>query len=105
MIETVSVTANWEDLGLELDAWRARGRCAALWWRDDDAAEPTPALDTLIDLAGEVPLALAVIPGRVVDGLADRIAPFRHIGILQHGWQHENHAARGEKKSELGAHR
>jgi hypothetical protein len=99
------VTATWEDLGLELDAWHADERVAALWWRDDDAAEPTPALDTLIDLAAEVPLALAVIPGRAVDGLADRLAHCSRIGILQHGWQHVNHALPGEKKSELGVQR
>jgi hypothetical protein len=105
MIETVSVTANWEDLGLELDAWRASGRRAALWWRDDDAAEPTPALDMLLDLARGLPLALAVIPGRALDGLARRVDRCEGVSILQHGWLHENHARPGEKKSELGAQR
>jgi hypothetical protein len=105
MIETVSATANWEDLSLELDAWRASDRRASLWWRDDDAAEPTQGLDTLIDLAQGLPLALAVIPGRVLDGLAQRIERCDGISILQHGWLHMNHAPQGEKKSELGPQR
>jgi len=105
MIETVSVTANWEDLGFELDAWHADGQCAALWWRDDDAAEPTQALDMLIDLAQGLPIALAVIPGRAGDGLAQRIDRSAEISVLQHGWLHLNHAPPGEKRSELGEHR
>ncbi|MDB5407062.1 MAG: hypothetical protein JWL84_1974 [Rhodospirillales bacterium] len=105
MIETVSVTATWKDLGLELDAWQASDRRAALWWRDDDAVAATPALDVLIDLARAVPLALAVIPGRALDELARRVDRCANISILQHGWRHENHAAEGEKKSELGAQR
>jgi hypothetical protein len=105
MIETVSVTANWEGLSLELDAWQASGKRAALWWRDDDAAEPTQALDTLIDLAQGLPLALAVVPGRAAEGLAGRIERSDGVSILQHGWRHDNHAPQGEKKSELGAHR
>jgi hypothetical protein len=105
MIETVSVTANWEDVSLELDAWHASDRQATLWWRDDDAAEPTQALETLIGLAERLPLALAVIPGRATEGLAQRIDGCEDVSILQHGWLHVNHAPPEEKKSELGAQR
>ncbi|NUB17118.1 hypothetical protein GAY28_35010, partial [Azospirillum brasilense] len=34
--------AGWDALTAELDAWAAGGRTATLWWRDDDAVEPTP---------------------------------------------------------------
>ena len=40
---------SWADLGAELGQWAAEGREATLWWRDDDAIEPTPALDRMID--------------------------------------------------------
>ena len=40
----------WADLDAELDRWKAAGRAATLWWRDDDATRPTPALDRLLAL-------------------------------------------------------
>ncbi len=46
------------------------GGLPALWWRDDDAATPTPQLSDLLRLAGEVPLALAVIPALAQPELA-----------------------------------
>ena len=46
----------------EFDRWADQGLTATLWWRDDDAIAPTPALDRLLDAAGPVPLTLAVIP-------------------------------------------
>ena len=63
---------DWSDLTDELDAWRAEGRIASLWWRDDDAVAPAPALDRLAGLAGEhgVTVGLAVIPALVQPSLA-----------------------------------
>ena len=88
----------WDLLQEELDAWRAAGRAATLWWRDDDAVEPTAALDRL--------LALAVIPARCSPALPRRLEPAATaIRVLQHGFAHLNHAGEGEKKIELGAHR
>ena len=54
----------WSDLRRELDLWAARGETPTLWWRDDDAAEPSADLDRAMALAeaAAVPLALAVIP-------------------------------------------
>ena len=66
----------WEALGGELDMWVDAGRQATLWWRDDDAAAVTPALERLLELQREhaVPLALAVIPDRLEPGLTLRLA-------------------------------
>lgn len=98
----------WRDLNEELDAWTAAGRRATLWWRDDDAVEPSPELDRLLALAADrdLPLALAVIPARASRALAEWLqAQSARAALLQHGYAHQNHAPTGEKKAELGAHR
>jgi len=100
--------SDWPALTRELDAWAAAGRVATLWWRDDDAAAPCPALDRLLDLAAAygMPLALAVIPARATDGLGPRLAGAPAApAILQHGFAHRNHTPDADKKCELGAHR
>jgi hypothetical protein len=96
--------AEWPDLAVELDRWEEAGRVACLWWRDDDAVAPTPRLDRLLLLAGDAPLALAVIPQPAEPALADRLAGEPRVAILQHGWRHANHARAG-KKSEYPAER
>jgi hypothetical protein len=98
-------TAHWSDLERELDLWRAAGRNATLWWRDDDAVRPTPALDRLLALAAGLPLALAVIPEQATGALAERLANRPELHVLQHGWRHANHAPPDAKKAELGPHR
>jgi peptidoglycan/xylan/chitin deacetylase (PgdA/CDA1 family) len=105
MITTVNPpagSATWTDLQDELDRWRQCGRCATLWWRDDDAVAPSRRLDELLKLAGEIPLALAVIPAQAEAGLPARLdaSPQAPIRVLQHGWRHRNYAA-GGKKSEF----
>lgn len=89
-----------------LDAAMA-GRAPVLWWRDDDAVAPTPALDRLIALTEEVgaPLTLAAIPARVTGALAERVARADGVAVAVHGWAHESHAPEGEKNAEFGAHR
>jgi len=97
----------WQPLQDELANWRDAGRTADLWLRDDDAVEPSPPLDRLIDLAREfdVPVALAIIPSRTGPALAQRLDREKHIHPLIHGWSHANHAPPSEKKQELGHHR
>jgi len=94
---------NWSDLVDELDAWYAEGRFASLWWRDDDAAAPSPGLDRLAGLARahRVTVGLAVIPARVQPVLATWLESVQ-AEVLQHGWAHRSHAAAGEKKAEFG---
>ena len=100
------MTGAWDGLARELDAWGAAGRVATLWWRDDDAVQPTPALDRLLDMAGSrnAKLALAVIPAPAVPELAQRLAGGA-ASVLQHGFAHRSHAGPGEKKTELGTQR
>lgn len=97
----------WQPLQDELAQWRQAGLTASLWLRDDDAVEPTPALDRLIGLTREfdVPVALAIIPARTGPALARRLGAEKHIHPVVHGWSHANHAPAPQKKQELGDHR
>lgn len=97
----------WQELDEELARWVGLGRSATLWWRDDDAVDATPALDRLLAMRArhDVGLGLAVIPERATDALAKRLAEDGATAVLQHGYAHQNHAAAGEKKTELGPHR
>lgn len=97
--------ADWADLDRTLDAFASAGRIATWWLRDDDATQPTPALDRLLALDPEVPLVLAVIPARAQPALADRLATAPHARTCLHGWNHWNHAPLGAPKAELGPHR
>ena len=95
---------SWRNLSAELDAWAAAGRSATLWWRDDDAVAPSPELDRLLTLARarDLPLALAVIPARASQDLADwLVAQPARATLVQHGYAHQNHARKGEKKAEF----
>jgi peptidoglycan/xylan/chitin deacetylase (PgdA/CDA1 family) len=98
---------DWDDLTRELDLWAEAGRVVALWWRDDDAVEPTPALTRLLDLtdAFRVELGLAVIPAAATPDLAAELADRRHVAVLQHGYRHRNHAPAGEPAVECGGAR
>ena len=97
----------WRDLRNELDQWAAAGATATFWWRDDDAAEDTPALGRLLDLRArfDVPLAIAAIPARADDTLARALAEVSAVAVLQHGYAHRNHTPDDRAKSELGRER
>ncbi len=88
----------WGVLAREVDAWREAGREAALWWRDDDAVEPSPALSRLLALRPGCPLGLAVIPAVANASLAAELTG--PVDVLVHGFAHANHAPAGERKSE-----
>ncbi|MDZ4310580.1 MAG: polysaccharide deacetylase family protein [Cypionkella sp.] len=90
-----------------LDLRAANGNPAKLWLRDDDATEPTAALDHLLSLteAANVPVTLAVIPADSGATLAKRLDAAKAVSVAVHGWSHTNHAPVGEKKQELGPHR
>jgi hypothetical protein len=97
----------WDALAAELDRWAEAGQAATLWWRDDDAAAPDPALDRLLGLARDhaAPLTLAVVPALAGPPLADRLRGVPGVSAVQHGYAHLNHAPEGERKAELGPHR
>jgi peptidoglycan/xylan/chitin deacetylase (PgdA/CDA1 family) len=98
---------DWAPLVAALDDWNAQGRVARFWLRDDDAVEPTPALDRLLGLNRDhaVPITLAVIPAHVQEALAALLGNHPDVTVALHGWSHENHAPAHQKKQELGAHR
>lgn len=98
-----------QELTDHLDWFAERGRKVRFWWRDDDAIEPTPALERMLSLANthKVDLAFAVIPKMATKALAERFADQPHALVLQHGWQHKNFQRKdlGEKAAELGSRR
>jgi len=91
---------NWREFEDELARRRKAGRPAQFWWRDDDAAAVLPALKEIIQLSekSKVPLALAVVPEAAEPELF-RLLHDR-VTVLQHGTDHRNRAAAGEKKTE-----
>jgi hypothetical protein len=100
----MTIWARFED---EVARWRDLGRDVELWWRDDDAHDAGLELDRLLALRRQsnAPLALAVVPARATQRLADRLVEESAVDVLQHGYAHFNHASPPEKKVELGAHR
>jgi len=95
-------------LRTRLDTIADAGKRIDFWWRDDDAIAPSTALDGLLDTANRfsVPLALAVIPEPAEPALGQRLSEEADtIVVSQHGFAHRNHAPKGEKAAELGAHR
>jgi hypothetical protein len=93
----------WQALREEGARWQDAGRAAQLWWRDDDAGALVPALERLLALGERhgVPLALAVVPATADAALVARLG--QDVSILQHGTDHRDRAAPGEKKSEFAA--
>jgi hypothetical protein len=93
---------SWGALRDEVALWRAEGRRATFWWRDDDATALSVPLDRLLKLADAsgAPVALAVPPAEAEAALGGLGAP-----LLQHGFAHRNHAPAGERKAEFGPHR
>jgi hypothetical protein len=92
---------NWGALDEELARRRDSGRVPQFWWRDDDAAAPTPPLRRLLALSTQsaVPVALAVVPLAAVPELFAG----HEARVLMHGTDHRNRAAPGEKKTEFAA--
>ena len=77
----------------------ARRGGVSFWWRDDDAALPTPALERLMRF--DVPLALAVVPQLAAPELFHLLRD--SVSVLQHGADHRNRAGPMEKKTEFPA--
>jgi hypothetical protein len=93
--------AAWQLLADEIARWRDAGRVVDFWWRDDDAASPNHAFNRMMAMAREakVPLGLAVIPERAEASLFAVLESA--VEVLQHGHDHRNRAAQGEKPSEF----
>lgn len=97
----------WRWLDEELERWAENGKTAFFWWRDDDACDSSPQLEKLLQSSSssQVPLALAVIPAALKPALVERLLQQALISVLQHGYAHNSHAARGQRKLELGGNR
>jgi hypothetical protein len=79
-------------LWLELRRWRAAGRTARLWWRDDDAGGSASTLDRLLldrllqlSAATHRPLTLALAPVGEMSGLAARLDGAELVNLAQCG--------------------
>src|SRR5918995_6637585 len=90
----------WSELHAALNERNQAGRPVEFWWRDDDASVPSPALERAVGLSKQygVPLALAVIPQDATPQLFQSL--HERVTVLQHGTDHRNRAAAGEKKTE-----
>ena len=97
----------WRALDAVLERARTVGRTIDFWLRDDDAIEPTAALDAYLARARRwgVPAALAVIPARATPQLAAYLADHPTVDVLVHGWAHRNHAPASARASEFGVDR
>lgn len=97
----------WRWLGLELERWADADEVVELWWRDDDAVADNARLQRLLGISEtyQIPVSLAVIPASLAPGLKPALQLHEQVSVLQHGYSHENYAAAGEKKLELGGDR
>lgn len=91
----------WHEFDAEIDRWAYGGRVVEFWWRDDDASRPDGALRRLYALASSsgVPLTLAAIPETAQPAAFEGLPV--HSAVIQHGTDHLNRAAPGEKKTEF----
>jgi len=91
---------SWREFEDALARRRDAGRPVEYWWRDDDAGAVLPALKQLVELSGrkKIPLALAVVPEAAESELFRLLHP--DVSVMQHGTDHRNRAAAGEKKTE-----
>lgn len=99
--------ATWLNLDEELKAWEKMGRTATLWWRDDDAAQATPALERLLGLAARTgqQIHIAAVPALLDAEFIRALGGSREVCVLQHGYAHVNYAEKGEGAAEIGGHR
>ena len=97
----------WQELDQELALWQKAGQQVTFWWRDDDVIEPTDALARLLAISSEyaAPCAIAVVPHLAIPTLSDVLNNVPTAFPVQHGFQHQNHAPKGEKAAEFGSHR
>jgi hypothetical protein len=97
----------WPTLVDELDRWHDAGHQAQFWLRDDDAHEPTAALDELLHRLRShgAPCLLAVIPMHAGEPLATGLRDEPLVRIAMHGAWHINHAPAGRKSAETPVER
>jgi len=94
---------SWQAFEEAIARRRDAGHETVFWWRDDDASTPTPELEAVLAVGrrASAPLALAVIPAAATPDLFGLLGA--DVQVLQHGADHRNRSAPGEKKSEFPA--
>ncbi len=97
----------WAPLMAELERWRAAGRTAPMWWRNDDTGDVMPSFRRLMEVVRRrrVPVALAVTPAYATKTMADAVASVENMYVIQHGYAHVNHAPAGKLECELNGTR
>lgn len=96
----------WQPLEEELNLWHQAGLTPQFWWRDDDASKAGLKLKKLADVSAGLPVCLAVVPNWLDQTLAPWLDKnFDNATILQHGWEHVNHAGPKHKKCEFSNNR
>lgn len=95
---------DWAPVRAELQKWHRDDLTLPLWWRDDDAIDPTEQLDRMVEISEEfgVPVHLATIPREATRALASFVADNQSLIPVVHGWSHKNHQPRPERKCEFG---
>lgn len=95
---------DWSPVRSELAKWRRKGLSLPVWWRDDDAIEPTAQLDHMMRLSEEcsVPVHLATIPRATTKVLAALVKENDTFIPVVHGWAHRNYEPTGEGRCEFG---
>ncbi len=90
-------------LGPELARWKAGGHRPVIWWRDDDARGPSPALDRLLALSNrfEAPITLAAVPDGDIKALSMACRETPGVELAIHGFRHENRAPLGQPSGEV----
>ncbi len=98
---------DWRPVEAEIELWHDAHMTLPLWWRDDDAIEPTAQLEQLIGIAtdNDIPVHLAIIPKFATKELRDRISQTPYIIPVTHGWSHESHSPVDQKNAEFGSNR
>jgi hypothetical protein len=90
-------------LGPELQRWKDHGHAPVIWWRDDDARGPTPALDRLLALSERfaAPITIAAVPDGDIAALSKACLTVPGVELAIHGFRHENRAPAGQPSGEV----
>jgi len=95
---------DWSPVRAELAKWRRKDLVLPVWWRDDDAIEPTANLELLMrqSEACDVPIHLATVPRNATKALAKLVQQHEVLIPVVHGWAHKNYEPSGAARCEFG---
>ncbi|MBP9694205.1 MAG: hypothetical protein KBE16_05830 [Alphaproteobacteria bacterium] len=95
----------WQALADEFTKWKTLKNRPNIWFRDDDVSKVTPAFEAMISLFSkhQTQIFAAAIPGLITgNDLKHLSQDYPNVTFWQHGYEHANHALKGQKKIELG---